>query len=216
MIYKHSNGILLDIDINLYLTRTKHVPKTSVWRARWNSTFRRAKYGPAATKPDHSQRGRWVCSPTRSRRHTEATTQPPPRCHVDPDRPLRAHAQRGTRVSAARGTHAPCPQPNTCPTLQQAPLPSSPSSPPPSCMLGRQVRDARGRAVRGPWRVCWRELAAWVCGCGCGHMGLGMGGHTRMNGLLTGAGGERMFGSNFRVEAWRGRREHLRWGDTSH
>ena len=46
-------------------------------------------------------------------------------------------------------------------------------------------------------------------------MGLGMGGHTRTNGLLTGAAGERMFGSNFRLEAWRGHREHLRRGDTT-
>ena len=55
-------------------------------------------------------------------------------------------------------------------------------------------------------------LAACVGGCGGGQMGLGQGGHTRTNGLLTGADGQRMFGSNFRSGAWRGRREHLRRG----
>ena len=114
-----------------------------------------------------------------------------------------------------RAAPTPCPPPKPCPTLQQAPLPSFPPSPPLSCMLGRQGRDARGRAVRGPLRGCWRELVVCGCGCGYGHMGLGMCGHTRTNGGLTGAAGERMFGSNFRLEAWRGRREHLRRGDTS-
>ena len=92
----------------------------------------------------------------------------------------------------------PSPQPKPCPTLHQATLPSFPPSPPLSYMLGRQGRDARGRAVRGPCTGCWRVLAACVSGCGGGQMGLGQGGHTRTNGLLTGADGQRMFGSNFR------------------
>ena len=119
------------------------------------------------------------------------------------------------RGGERRAAPTPCPPPKPCPTLQQAPLPSFPPSPPLSCMLGRQGRDARGRAVRGPWRGCWRELVVCGCGCGCGHMGLGMGGHTRMDGLLTGADGEMMFASNFRCAAWRWPRQAPAAGDTS-
>ena len=116
------------------------------------------------------------------------------------------------RGGERRAAPTPCPPPKPCPTLQQATLPSFHPSPPLSYMLGRQRRDARGRAVRGPWTGCWRVLAACVGGCGGGQMGLAMGGHTHTNGLLTGAAGERMFGSNFRSATWRGPRKHLRRG----
>ena len=95
--------------------------------------------------------------------------------------PIASAPQRG-RSGQLGAAPTPSPQPKPCPTLQQATLPSSPPFPTPSCMLGRQGRDARGRAVRGPWRGCWRELVVCGCGCGCGHMGLGMCGHTRTNG----------------------------------
>ena len=102
-------------------------------------------------------------------------------------------AQRSARCSSDA-----LPAAQTLPGPQTSPPAELPPFPIPLLHAGQARRDARGRAVRGLWRGCWRVLVVCVGGCGGGQMGLGQGGHTRTNGLLTGADGQRMFGSNFR------------------
>ena len=139
---------------------------------------------------------------TPHRRHSKTSTASPRWARSTP---TSAHATGRDGQRGAAPTTSPQPKPFLA--LQEPPPPRSPPSPPPFVLAVRVRRGASDGGCARPRRGCWRELAACVGGCGGGQMGLGMGGHTRTNGLLTGAAGERMFVSNFRSATWRGPRQ---------
>ena len=149
---------------------------------RRRATHSKAKTkGPAAPQPWPQHHRGTVPAAMRKKAHRQAqraANAASPRWARSTPASAHTTGRDGQRGAAP----TPSPQPKPCPTLHQATLPSFPPSPPLSYMLGRQGRDARGRAVRGPCTGCWRVLAACVSGCGGGQMGLGQGGHTRTNG----------------------------------
>ena len=178
MIYKHSNGILLDIDIISYSynarPKDKRVAGGGTAHSDGQSTVQRPQSRLAAS-------GGAGCAAPRAADATQKQQRSPRRVATSTPIDHYERTHNGAQGSAPRGAPTPCPQPNTCPTLQQAPLPISLPSQPPSCMMGRQGCDAWDRAVRGPRRGCWRVPAVCVRAREGGLAGLGMGGQTRKN-----------------------------------